>query len=796
MSGNLKSNAYLFIYLFSDMKKLSETLKDSVEQRFIDVFVTFEKSTLHIPKGSKREDIVVGLSLIKDAEKAFFQAAETGEEEYSRKLEVGIHRKTPIIERMRNQLQEVSSDETNYKDIITSSTDYVIISGAPGCGKSTLCETLAYNWACNKLWFKSPNFPFVFLLRFRELNRFKKNPNITAEKILANFYPDHFSNIAAMNEDTLLILDGFDECFSKYDLLQPEKKYTSYTYSLSDLLNPHNKKLPYARIITSRPASCPILFKLLKSRHYTKARLFEITGFNMENIEKYVRQYNNMEQQTSSNGKVIDECQHSRREQVESFLSEVKQSTVLRCMMTIPFYCNGVCCLMLDGEVGIESIPMTYTGLFTNLLTLFLRNHGLRDSNLTLSEVLEKETTKPMILILSKFAFLLEIGGKITFTEQDFNKISAEFGKDFNFDDLIKQTGLIIKLRNEKEPLYQFLHYSFHEFFLALHLFHNGETSDNHYILPIICGLAGGLVEKSKSNCFVQKYAKMFQSDTPIDVQQLLQGVSFDRLLANLFEYQNKFHAMENYNIHLVNSSFKDSHVKHLLRIAMCNDVKIDSFMITTTNRKKYGNNELLLAIQKASVYTHLFLFNTQPIAQVELFKDLYVDKLTLDPRNNNKDMNFIDFISLFSSYAKEIHCFARIEEICNNTNTEHFVDDYQPSIKNVELTIFLGMFEFNEGMKDYSASWKNMIVNICKVFSRVNVALYKHHDFLNQPPLHNESCITSKYIKDVTAISKSHSDIKNLSFTAACAKLDYHNVDLFARLYKVDNFDFTFLNL
>ena len=96
---------------------------------------------------------------------------------------------------------------------------------------------------------------------------------------------------AQLNKNALLILDGFDEYFNNKDLLQSEAEFSSYTQALYELLNPHNEKLPFTRLVTSRPASCSTLFKLLEAEQCTKLRLFELTGFNMTNIKKYVIHY-------------------------------------------------------------------------------------------------------------------------------------------------------------------------------------------------------------------------------------------------------------------------------------------------------------------------------------------------------------------------------------------------------------------------------------------------------------------------------------------------------------------------
>ena len=385
-------------------------MKSKIQQEYGFMIAAYHhQSSTHLPKKINKENIVVDLSLIKDATKVFYQEVENlqKEEQFCKALEAKVYRITPaVISKKRNQLQATAASfKTQYSDIITSRNDYVIISGVPGCGKTTLSETLAYKWARGDIWTDgSVRFQFVFVLKFRNIfKKFKNDQTVTANKILLHYYPDHFEQISDLkNTKILLILDGFDEFPNRYDLLKDE--YSNLVQAVYDLLDPHNDQLPFAKIVTSRPASCEILFRMLKERSFVP-RLFEIYGFSYSTIAKYVRQFfiSKQTQPSVSSPSLSLSDARSIPLKVDELIEKNKENEMLRSLMGTRIY-PIVCSYLSFRKIDFDDTPMTYYSMFLNLLTLFIRNENTK---LSFTEFLKKPETIQLASTLSKFAFEL-----------------------------------------------------------------------------------------------------------------------------------------------------------------------------------------------------------------------------------------------------------------------------------------------------------------------------------------------------------------------------------------------------
>lgn len=745
----------------------SKQLKESSQKRYSNIFVTFEYSPSDLPKQNRREDMAVGLSLIKNATKAFSQEADRSALDGPSLESQGTMLRKKIPEKMRDELIELSFQETDYNDIVTSPNDYVIISGAPGCGKSTLCETLAYKWSCGEMWAVNPQFEFVFVLKFRDLNRFKDDKNITAQKILSHSYPEQFNKISTMQSasNALLILDGFDECSNKFELLKDDDKFTRYTHALFDLLDPRNKFLPSARIVTCRPASREILIRLLVSKDFRPTCTFEIVGFNITNLEKYIRQYSHHASLDRSNQNQKEE---EKKEKLEEFITRVKRTPILQSMMTIPFYCNGVCCLMLESEIAVDSIPMTYTGLFSTLLTFFLRNHGFRNTKMKLKHVLEKKKFKKMILLLSRFAFSMEQEGKIVFSTNDFPK--SDVRKLRNAEQLIIRSGLIMKVDREDEVSYQFLHYFFHEFLVALHVYHHGmntaKSCYSGYILSMLGGLIGGAVDSSKSNRFVRKYALKFKPEKSISIEQILKQSPTEYYISSslsiVFEFQNYLHLKSSTAIVINSFNIDQRHSEYILDMSRRKDMKINELsLIIMDGHECYKHYELIIALRECSRTCHLFasteIFNIVDANEFDQFQKLIC--LEEDPINLKIDLN------------NELHCLTR--------DTVNFYNLLNSSVAGVDLVVHMNIdqFTFHDLLKIKSELFQK--------FKSVTLCLFDEAGDIEEDRnvhSHGSNCVSEETKRKVRAFEKVNGRPSNLRFDASCI-IDIHQ-GVFPLLY------------
>ena len=456
-----------------------------MERRYQKVTVVLDSSATSLDENPKvaRDNILVQVSLINDS--AFSAKKITQDSSY--------------VPKIRQQQTELTSKTTSYNEIVTASDEFVVLTGVPGSGKSFLSETLVYHWSKGEIWQSNPSFDFVFIIYLRELGKFKEDKEITADKIFSHFYPDYKYN----QPRTLLILEGFDELLGKEELAKHENKFTPYTRALFDLLNPNNSTLGYIRLVTSRPGSCKFLIndKRLEPKR-TKIRILEITGFNESMIACYVEKH------------LGDE------DKANSLLAEVKKNDMVYQMMRIPFYCYGICYL-LPGNNTVNVMEMTKTSLYCHLFLLFIGEHGTRDND-EIDDLVKNEEFKKWCAGLAKLAFHLELNGTINFSKED-------LPDGVSMEDLIKNSGMIIEIKNRVGPTYyQFLHYSFHEFLVALHLLITGKLSLelSHNIAIFLFGLIEGSLESFQSPYVVKQLAKAVSGSTHKSVLQFVKNLS------------------------------------------------------------------------------------------------------------------------------------------------------------------------------------------------------------------------------------------------------------------------------
>jgi len=467
----------------------------------VNVILDSSSTNLDCSPGVARDDIAVTIS-IGDVKTAFSTK--------------NITQESASVTRIREKQKELASTTIHYNEIVTSYDEIVVITGVPGAGKTFLAETLVHRWSKGEMWQNEPDFDFVFIVHLRELGQFQNDKEITAEKILSHLYPDY----SFCEPKTLLILEGFDELLGKETLDKHENKFSPYTRAIFNLLNPNNSKLQCTRLVTSRPGCCQMFTQGKLKPKETNLRTIEIAGFSETGIAQYVRRH------------FPDESE------AEGLLAMLKKNPILWEMMLIPFYCQGIC-FLLKNKVKLNDLGMTKTALYCNLFMWFIGKHGTRDNN-EIDDLVEDEEFKKWCVGLAKLAFDLEKNKKINFEEKD-------LPKDIQMADLIKNTGMVIKIKKQDSPAcYQFLHYSFHEFLVALHMFITGENCLLNYDISIfLAGLIGGGLNYSKSPNIVMRLAKAVVRNVNPSFSDVLQRRCFElsqhSLFELFFEYQNPF---------------------------------------------------------------------------------------------------------------------------------------------------------------------------------------------------------------------------------------------------------------
>jgi len=488
---------------------MSCDLKDRTRRDYQMVNIEYYPKLLSLSINTpiNRQDIVVELSVVTNLS-SFFRVAETGED----------------IAKIRKKLKDDASKQLDYENLVSSDDDCVVITGVPGSGKTTLMETLLHQWASNELW--KDKFDFIFVIHLRKLVRFKNDHDITSQEILSYFYPNVNFDILRKAKDSksLLILDGFDELHVKRNLTQPEEKFASYERAIYDLLDFRNKNFPFRRLITSRPGSCDILFEtnLLKDTHH---RVIEVTGFSETSIHAYINKHFQ-----------YDPCR------VTEIMNQLKHQQFLYDMMTNPFYCWGICYL-ISNDVPLEEFGQTYTSLYSNLLVVFILKHGLGKECRKICDVVNNPKFKDICIGISELAYQLEISGKINFTEDD-----LPGGIDVQV--LIADSGMIIEIEESHgfSKSYQFLHYTLHEFLVAINLFIKGEKGlRSKQVNLMLAGLYGASVGSANPKSITKKITEAVSDEIKkIDVEDILKNcygsdiILLEECFYFIYEYRSK----------------------------------------------------------------------------------------------------------------------------------------------------------------------------------------------------------------------------------------------------------------
>ena len=445
----------------------------------------------------QHDDIIVNLNLIENIDKSFH-------------LENCDH--DAHLKQLQNQKGELDIFE-----VIKQEDKYVVMNGIPGVGKTTLINSLLYNWSCGEIWNGkdgNPKFDFAFVLYCRELNKYMKFQDICAEKMLLDQYTEIFSIIdinllRSVKENVLLIIEGFDE-FGYLSEFTAGNQDSFYGQSMYDILNPKNSEFPFCRLVTGRPLSCSYLTDTFYNQ--VKLKHLEVTGFTNNNKRKYI-----------SNFCIGDE------NLARSIEKKIDGDEVIKGMTSIPVFAWAMCCILSD-ETNIEA-PKTNTAIYAYLLLVFLRNHGQCGTKKKLIDILKDVSTKKCLAVLSKMAFLSLTSGKIIFKEEDFTYWDID-----NVEIIFEMSGLITKIegRDFDEASYQFTHLSLHEFLAATHIFYHYDLPIDFSellkdeklrdVVPFLAGLEGGKLKNSNSDKVVQLYSLLWiRGKSTIDFKSILQ---------------------------------------------------------------------------------------------------------------------------------------------------------------------------------------------------------------------------------------------------------------------------------
>ena len=319
--------------------------------------------------------------------------------------------------------------------------EVIMIEGAPGMGKTTLCKEIAYQWATNQ------SLAFLKLVLLIPVQN-----NITVDKIksledfILSFY--NFDETAAdfakqcagilqkQNHDILVILDGYQDSTENIFLTQIISQ----------------KVLRQSRmIITPQNVSTSKLQAIADLR-------IEILGLSDEDKKKYIE----------------NEFQNypNKIEVLSSYLSANKNI-------------NGICYVpMIMGMVvqtykESEQLPENQTEFYQKIISLIITTHvqkyheseGLQSATLLLQDL--PEMFQSHLIDLSKVAFDCLKSGKSVFTNAQLSMVNSETSLNHCLQGLglLKSTQCLCRENTKLSTFHIFLHISIQEFLAAYYIF-------------------------------------------------------------------------------------------------------------------------------------------------------------------------------------------------------------------------------------------------------------------------------------------------------------------------------------
>jgi len=317
----------------------------------------------------------------------------------------------------------------------------ILVNGAPGMGKTTLCKEIAYRWGkglllnCNSL---------VFLLFLRD----PAVQRISTLKDLVHYFYNFDQSAADLSEqcahmlikrngsDVTIILDGYDE-FTDIDK----------NFLTSNIVN-HKILSQCTVMITSRPIASEILQKHVDIT-------VEVFGFTDDSKKSFIEQ------------ELQDHPNESKR--LVSFLNE---NRILNSACYIPILLTLLVCTFKDcKELPNDEIEL-YERFISLIISRFIQKLGSPISNTALCFKDLPKMHQSYLANFSKFAFEAIKYQKHIFTNKDIEKICYTFAPTFNsFHGL----GLLnsIQYRNYKLSKcisYNFVHLSIQEYLAAYYL--------------------------------------------------------------------------------------------------------------------------------------------------------------------------------------------------------------------------------------------------------------------------------------------------------------------------------------
>ena len=315
----------------------------------------------------------------------------------------------------------------------------VIIYGAAGTGKSTLCHYIAYQWSNGKLW--SEMFTHLVWIRLRNFHCNSLGEYLTKEygledpNLARNFIEDK-----SLRSRTLLIFDGYDEVPSR----QSEKL-------IKELLDRENG-FPHW-IITSRPQTIPSVPQ--------ETCEMEIMGFDPDGVKEYINKFFT-EKEKKDNSDLIEQL----------------QKPDIKSLCSIPINLQMFCWLPVHRrKQSILSDKETVTKSCTELIDWWLRRFLIKEESSSEADIIDSDPSLENSDVRFLKGVLATIGwyavekSKTYLSKEEIKPLWKGFSSTFQSKDpppFSKMRSLGPFSFNGKEG--NFVHSIFKEYFAACYL--------------------------------------------------------------------------------------------------------------------------------------------------------------------------------------------------------------------------------------------------------------------------------------------------------------------------------------
>ncbi|XP_068109209.1 NACHT, LRR and PYD domains-containing protein 3-like [Hyperolius riggenbachi] len=357
-------------------------------------------------------------------------------------IQTGVKHQESLKE-AQTQLEHIATKKLfRWSHQSQSAPNAVMVNGVPGIGKTTMVQKFVYDWVTGNVY---QRFAFVFLYRFRELNKLsEKLKEVSLEEMILHQYPylnSQLGNIFEHPDRLLFVFDGLDESIDQMDfksrkLCTNQKQRENVGVIVVSLVKQSLLK-GCSVLMTSRPT------RLASIDTSVFQRITEILGFFHRDRQIYFEHF------------------FENKELSDKAFNYVHDNDMMYTFCYIPAYCWIICTVLLmcfktqpthTGQL-MTSLPKTVTQLFVVFIANILANHN---QNIDGPHLARK--------LLTSVGQMAEYGVMkhfIVFGERDLNSFSVTRDNHLT-------SCFMMESGHPPDVDYSFLHLTLQEFFAAL----------------------------------------------------------------------------------------------------------------------------------------------------------------------------------------------------------------------------------------------------------------------------------------------------------------------------------------